>query len=182
MITQTITPSLAAVIRSQAAAIAADPASLPTMAAAFTLGQEITLDLATVRLFHGWLASQLALIPVAVEFVSREVPLAEAVAAIHAGQTIPVSSLGTAPVVGLMTANQNLMFRAVHDHMHACLGVDDTWEGEIATTLGHLNTAPFQLWPIICSEVTGQAAVAIFEGEFPAQRLSAGCIHALSLG
>jgi len=177
-----ITHSLASVIRSQAAAVAADPTSLSAMAQAYTNGPELIISAATVTLFHDWLASQFAVMPCAVEFVSRVVPLAEAVAAIHAGQTMPVSSLGTEPVAGLMTADQNLMFRAVHDHMHACLGVDDTWEGEIATTLGHLNTAPFQLWPIICSEVTGQAAVAIFEGEFPSQRLSAGCIHALSLG
>jgi hypothetical protein len=181
MITQTLTSSLAAEIRSQAAAAASDPASLPTMTQAYTNGPELIISAATVALFHDWLASQFEAIPSAVEFVSRVVPLTEAVAAIHAGQTMPVSSLGTDPVAGLMTADQNLMFRAVHDHMHACLGVDDTWEGEIATTLGHLRTSPSSLWPILCSEVAGQAAVAISTGSFPDKRLSAGCIHSLAM-
>jgi hypothetical protein len=93
---------------------------------------------------------------------------------------MPVSTLGTAPVAGLMTAEQNLMFRAVHDHMHAKLGVDDSWAGELATTLGHLATSAPQIWPILASEVAGQAAVAIFEGEFPEQRLSANCLSPLA--
>jgi hypothetical protein len=80
-----------------------------------------------------------------------------------------------------MTSEQNLMFRAVHDHMHARLGVDDTWAGELATTLGHLHTSCPQIWPILASEVAGQAAVALFEGEFPEQRLSQLCLRMLAL-
>jgi hypothetical protein len=80
-----------------------------------------------------------------------------------------------------MTSGENLIFRAVHDHMHAKLGVDDSWFGELATTLGHLHTAPPQIWPILASEVAGQAAVSIFEGDFPEQRLSGLCLRMLAL-
>jgi hypothetical protein len=173
-------------IRSQATALAADPLALPTMAATFRLGAELSPDADTLALFHTWLSEEFASIPAHVIWCAREVPLAEAVASLTGPRLpgeirrMPVSTLGTAPVAGLMTAEQNLMFRAVHDHMHARLRVDDTWEGELATTLGHLATSCPQIWPILASEVAGQAAVAIFEGEFPEQRLSANCLSVLA--
>ena len=173
-------------IRQGAAALAADPTCLPTMAAMFRLGAELTPDADTLAIFHAWLAAEFASIPAHVIWCDREVPLAEAVASLTGPRLpgeirrMPVSTLGTAPVAGLMTAEQNLMFRAVHDHMHAKLGVDDSWAGELATTLGHLATSAPQIWPILASEVAGQAAVAIFEGEFPEQRLSANCLSPLA--
>jgi hypothetical protein len=181
--TNTLPEGLALSIRHQAQALAADATLLPTMAGAFQLGDELTVSASDLSLFHRWLADEFAAIPARLDFVAREVPLAEAVAALAgpAPRTMPVSTLGTAPVAGLMTSNQNLAFRAVHDAMHARLGVDDSWAGELATTLGHLHTAPPQIWPILASEVAGQAAVAIFEGEFPEQRLSRDCLRVLAL-
>ena len=176
-------------IHAQASRLAADPTTLPTMAAAFRLGAELKPDATTLGLFHQWLADEFQALTasVVVAFVPREVPLTEAVAALRspllpgeARRSMPVSTLGTAPVAGLMTAEQNLMFRAVHDAMHAKLGSDDSWQGELATTLGHMATACPQIWPILASEVAGQAAVAIFEGEFPEQRLSANCLSPLA--
>lgn len=184
--TTTLPASHVSRIREQAAALAADPTTLPTMAAMFRLGDELTPDADTLALFHAWLADEFASIPAHVIWCAREVPLAEAVASLTGPRLpgeirrMPVSTLGTAPVADLMTAEQNLMFRAVHDHMHARLGVDDSWEGELATTLGHLATSAPQIWPILASEVAGQAAVAIFEGEFPEQRLSANCLSPLA--
>jgi hypothetical protein len=176
-------------IHSQAAALAADPTTLPTMAAMFRLGEELVPDPDTLRMFHQWLADEFDALTreVCVAWVNREVPLTEAVAALRGPllpgethRTLPVSTLGTASVAGLMTAQQNLQFRAVHDAMHAKLGSDDSWEGELATTLGHLATSAPQIWPILASEVAGQASVAIFEGEFPEQRLSANCLSPLA--
>lgn len=184
--TTTLPASHVARIREQARQLAADPTTLPTMAAMFRLGDELTPDADTLALFHAWLADEFASIPAEIAFVDREVPLAEAVRALSRPllpgerRIMPVSTLGTAPVAGLMTAEQNLMFRAVHDHMHARLHVDDSWTGELATTLGHLATSAPQIWPILASEVAGQAAVAIFEGEFPEQRLSANCLSPLA--
>lgn len=180
--TTTLPASHVARIREQARQLAADPTTLPTMAALFRLGAELKPDLDTLRMFHEWLADEFASIPAEIAFVDREVPLAEAVLALTRPllpgerRIMPVSTLGTAPVAGLMTARQNLAFRAVHDHMHAKLGADDSWEGELAVTLGHLATSAPQIWNILASEVAGQASVAIFEGEFPEQRLSANCL------
>jgi hypothetical protein len=185
--TNTLPEGLISRIHSQAAALAADPAFLPTMAGAFRVGPEHTPSEADLALFHRWLRDEFAAIPARLDFVAREVPLSEAVHSltrpILPGETriLPVSTLGTSPVAGLMTVEQNLMFRAVHDHMHAKLGVDDSWFGELATTLGHLHTAPPQIWPILASEVAGQAAASIFEGEFPEQRLSGLCLRMLAL-
>jgi hypothetical protein len=185
--TNTLPEGLALSIRQQAQQLAADATLLPTMAAGFQLGDELTVSASDLSLFHRWLADEFAAIPARLDFVAREVPLAEAVAALTGPilpgevRRMPVSTLGTAPVAGLMTAEQNLAFRAVHDAMHARLGVDDTWAGELATTLGHLHTAPPQIWPILASEVAGQAAVAIFEGQFPEQRLSRDCLRVLAL-
>lgn len=173
-------------IRVEAACLAADPLALPTMAAMFRLGAELTPDQTTLDAFHAWLSDEFESIPALIQLVERPVPLTEAVAALTRpvlpgeSRILPVSTIGNTPVDGLMTWTQNLMFRAVHDHMHAKLGVDDTWEGELATTLGHLATSCPQIWPILASEVAGQAAVAIFEGEFPEQRLSANCLSVLA--
>jgi len=185
--TITIPEGLALSIRHQAQQLAKDPSFLSTMAEAFTDGDELTPSASDLALFHSWLADEFASIPAHVIWCDREVPLAEAVAALTGPKLpgevrrMPVSTLGTAPVAGLMTAEQNLMFRAVHDRMHARLGVDDSWEGELATTLGHLHTAPPQIWSILASEVAGQASVAIISGQFPEQRLSRDCLRAIAL-
>jgi hypothetical protein len=185
--TNTLPADLISRIHSQAAALAADPAFLPTMAGAFRVGPEHTPSESDLSLFHRWLADEVAAIPAKLQWVDRPVPLSEAVHALTRPilpgefRIMPVSTLGTSPVAGLMTARQNLAFRAVHDAMHAKLGVDDSWFGELATTLGHLHTAPPQIWPILASEVAGQAAVAIFEGDFPEQRLSGLCLRMLAL-
>jgi hypothetical protein len=185
--TNTLPTALIERIHSQAAALAADPTFLPTMAGAFQVGPEHMPSESDLSLFHRWLADEHVVIPARLDFVAREVPLSEAVAALTGPllpgevRRMPVSTLGTSPVAGLMTVEQNLMFRAVHDAMHAKLGVDDTWFGELATTLGHLHTAPPQIWPILASEVAGQAAVSIFEGDFPEQRLSGLCLRMLAL-
>jgi hypothetical protein len=185
--TNTLPNTLIERIHSQAAALAADPSFLPTMAGAFRLGTEHTPSESDLWLFHTWLVDEVAAIPARIDFVAREVPLSEAVHSLTRPilpgefRVMPVSTLGTSPVAGLMTVGQNLMFRAVHDAMHAKLGADDSWFGELATTLGHLHTAPPQIWPILASEVAGQAATSIFEGEFPEQRLSGLCLRMLAL-
>jgi hypothetical protein len=185
--TNTLPTDLIERIHSQAAALAADPTFLPTMAGAFRVGNEHLTNEYSLILFHRWLADEVAAIPAQLQWVNRPVPLSEAVHSLTRPilpgepRSMPVSTLGTEPVPGLMTERQNLAFRAVHDAMHAKLGVDDSWFGELATTLGHLHTAPPQIWPILASEVAGQAAVSIFEGDFPEQRLSGLCLRMLAL-
>jgi hypothetical protein len=181
-----MTPDLVSRIKAAAKAASADPTLLPTLAAAFTVGEEFVPSPVTLDIFHSWLTREVAMIPAELVWVDRAVPLAEAVHAltrpILPGEVrrMPVSVIGNEPVPGLMTARQNIAFRAVHDAMHAKLGADDSWEGELAVTLGHLMTSPPQIWPILASEVAGQAAVAIFEGAFPTQRLSGACLPMLA--
>jgi hypothetical protein len=185
----TMHPDIVSRIKAAAKAASADPTLLPAMAAAFNLGTEIAPTEIELRWFHAWLSAgvdKLEHAGVSIACVDREVPLTEAMHALTRpllpveDRLLPVSTIGNAPVPGLMTEHENLMFRAVHDAMHAKLGADDSWEGELAVTLGHLMTSPPQIWPILASEVAGQAAVAIFEGEFPEQRLSGACLPMLA--
>ena len=181
-----MSPDTIARIKAAAKTAASDPTLMPAMAAAFTVGQEFIPSQGTLGAFHTWLAREVAMIPAELVWVDREVPLTEAVHTLTRPvlpgevRRMPVSVIGNEPVPGLMTARQNIAFRAIHDAMHATLQADDSWEGELAVTLGHLMTSPPQLWPILASEVAGQAAVAIFEGEFPKQRLSGACLPMLT--
>jgi hypothetical protein len=178
-------PDIVSRIKAAAKTAAVDPTLLPVLAAAFRVGEEFVPSQVTLDIFHNWLAREVAMIPAELVWVDRVVPLTEAVDALTRPvlpgevRRMPVSVIGNDPVHGLMTARQNIAFRAVHDAMHAKLGADDSWEGELAVTLGHLMTSPPQIWPILASEVAGQAAVAIFEGAFPEQRLSGACLPML---
>ena len=110
-------------------------------------------------------------------FVTREVPINEAMAALDRvvlpGETkwLPVSRLHNEPNSDLMSQQQNLMFRAVHDWTHWMLGADATFEGEFNVAMSHIESAPESIHWILWSEVAGQAAVSITEGNFPAQKL-----------
>ena len=110
-------------------------------------------------------------------FVTREVPINEAMAALDRvvlpGETkwLPVSRLHNEPNSDLMSQQQNLMFRAVHDWTHWRLGADATFEGEFNVAMSHIESAPESIHWILWSEVAGQAAVSITEGNFPAQKL-----------
>ena len=110
-------------------------------------------------------------------FVTREVPIDEAMAALNRvvlpGETkwLPVSRLHNEPNSDLMSQQQNLMFRAVHDWTHWRLGADATFEGEFNVAMSHIESAPESIHWILWSEVAGQAAVSITEGNFPAQKL-----------
>jgi hypothetical protein len=151
------------------------------MSAAYLNGPEIVLSPEIKSAFSVWLGDQFRKLTMHVEirYVDCEMPLALAMKLLEVSDILFVSSLGTDPVEGLMDANTNLRFRVVHDLMHHKLGADDSWQGELMVTLGHLQTAPDILWPIIASEVAGKAAVCITTGEFPEQRLSADCIKLL---
>lgn len=110
-------------------------------------------------------------------FVTREVRLSEVMDALNRPvlpgeiKWFPVSRLNNEPNLDLMSTTQNLMFRAVHDWTHWKIGADDTFEGELAVTLEHIKSAPESIHWILFSEVAGQAAVAISQGEFPSQKL-----------
>jgi hypothetical protein len=110
-------------------------------------------------------------------FVSREVHLDEVLAALNRpvlpGETrwFPVSRLFNEPNPDIMSTQQNLWFRAIHDLTHWRIGADDSMEGEFNVTLAHIDTAPPSIHWILWSEVAGQAAIAITTGAFPKQKL-----------
>lgn len=111
-------------------------------------------------------------------FVTRTVSLSEVVSALSRpvlpGETrwFPVSRLHNEPNLDLMSTTQNLWFRAIHDWTHWKIGADDTMSGELAVMQAHIETAPDSIHWIFWSEVAGQAAMAIVEGEFPVQKLA----------
>jgi hypothetical protein len=131
-------------------------------------------------------ASERGFVPQAVD---RDVPLEEAVAAFNRPKLpgewvfVPVSTVGNDPDPSLLTPSENIMFRFLHDWLHAVIGADATFEGELALTLGHIcSAAPNSLlFPVFTSEVLGQAAVATLTGEFPEQRLMGACWNVLWL-
>ncbi len=110
-------------------------------------------------------------------FVTREVSIEEAMSALDRvvlpGEVrwLPVSRLHNEPNPDLMSTQQNLMFRAVHDWMHWKLGADATFEGEFNVAMAHIESAPESIHWLLWSEVACQAAVAITTGEFPHQKL-----------
>lgn len=110
-------------------------------------------------------------------FVTREVPIEEAMAALSRpvlpGETrwLPVSRLFNEPNPDLMSTQQNLMFRAIHDWTHWQEDAGADWDGELAVTVAHTLTAPKEIHWILWSEVAGQAAVNLTTGEFPQQKL-----------
>jgi hypothetical protein len=133
------------------------------------------------RAFADWLADQCwamkrdRIQPV---FVSREVLLSEVMAALNRptlpGETrwFPVSRLFNDPHPDIMSTQQNLWFRAIHDLTHWRIGADDTFEGEFDVAMAHIESAPESIRWILWSEVAGQAAVAITNGTFPQQKLA----------
>jgi len=111
-------------------------------------------------------------------FVTREVSIDEAMSSLNKvvlpGETrwLPISRLNNEPNPDLMSTQQNLMFRAVHDFVHHKIKADATFEGELSVTLAHIESAPPEIHWILWSEVTCQAAVTISTGQFPAQKLA----------
>jgi hypothetical protein len=111
-------------------------------------------------------------------FVTREVSIVEAMAALDRvvlpGETrwLPISRLNNEPNPDLMSTQQNLMFRAVHDFVHHKVNADATFEGELSVTLAHIESAPPEIHWLLWSEVACQAAVTISTGSFPEQKLA----------
>jgi hypothetical protein len=151
-----------------------------TLSAQWQAGQHTTPTTEERNAFRLWLLSEFGKMRASgIEplFVTREVPIDEAMAALDRvvlpGETrwLPVSRLNNEPNPDLMSTQQNLMFRAVHDWTHWKLGADATFEGEFAVAMTHIESAPSSIHWILWSEVAGQAATAITTGEFPQQKL-----------
>jgi len=111
-------------------------------------------------------------------FVTRDVSIDEAMSSLNKvvlpGETrwLPISRLNNEPNPDLMSTQQNLMFRAVHDFVHHKIKADATFMGELNVTLAHIESAPPEIHWLLWSEVACQAAVTISTGQFPQQKLA----------
>jgi len=179
--------------KSQAAAcrtfgIRCETELLQPMADAYLNGPAIETGISSgrqaVRQLHNWIEDGMTAARerrLFMHVVDREVSLEEAVAAITRPalpgewRIVPVSSIGNDPNRSILNPHQNLHFRFLHDWLHAHVGADASFAGELALTAAHMISGSAMTWPIISSEVAGQAAVAITTGQFPEQRLSRAC-------
>ena len=68
----------------------------------------------------------------------------------------------------LLGSEINLIFRAIHDIHHAKLNADFSWQGESASTRHFLSlTDNFLFKQLLFSEILGQSAVYLYNGQFP---------------
>lgn len=72
----------------------------------------------------------------------------------------------------VMSAEENLKLRAVHDYFaHIAGGAGFGLRGEISAYNRHMNFTPKQAAPALFTEVVGQAAYALVYGSFPKQKI-----------
>ena len=152
-----------------------------SIAQAWTEASHTTPTTAERKAFGVWLMRQFnRMRATGIEplFVTRDVPIEEAMAALSRTvlpgelRWLPVSRLNNDPNPDLMSEQQNLMFRAVHDWVHWQENAGADWDGELAVTIAHILTAPKEIHWLLWSEVAGQAAVTLTTGTFPQQKLA----------
>lgn len=184
--------SQAAQLRDKGLKIASQIGFIDSMAFAFMTGDELNDEEIADgnKILGDWIDEGMrtaAQHKIAPHFVDRDVELGEAMAAFsrpilpHETRFIPISTVGNFPDPRLMTPEQNLRFRFLHDWLHFVVDAGADFAGEVSLTLAHMFSADHdsRLWRILASEVAGQASVAITTGEFPEQRLSADCWEVL---
>jgi hypothetical protein len=152
-----------------------------TLSQAWMAAPNTVPTLAERKVFRLWLIDQFSRMRaerIEPLFVTREVSIDEAMAALDKvvlpGEVrwLPISRLNNEPNPDLMSTQQNLMFRAVHDFVHHKIKADATFDGELSVTLEHIKSAPESIHWILWSEVACQAAVTISTGQFPQQKLA----------
>ncbi len=68
----------------------------------------------------------------------------------------------------LLSREINLIFRCIHDMHHVKLNADFSWQGERASTRHFLSlTDNFLFKQLLFSEILGQSAVYLYNGQFP---------------
>lgn len=72
----------------------------------------------------------------------------------------------------LLSPEVNLIFRCIHDLHHVKLNLDFSWQGECASARHIISfTDNFLFQQLLFSEILGQSAVCLAQGEFPAQKV-----------
>lgn len=116
---------------------------------------------------NGWINSEFKSLWFPVQFISAEISLDECKQLFKNSGVLFISSLHNNSKI--LTCEQNLKFRAIHDYSHILLGADSTFEGE--WDVWFHNDAPDSIQWILHSEIVLQAAVTVHTGSFPVQKL-----------
>ncbi|HAJ64305.1 MAG TPA: hypothetical protein DCP31_37940 [Cyanobacteria bacterium UBA8543] len=68
----------------------------------------------------------------------------------------------------LLGRQANMIFRCIHDMHHVKLNADFSWQGECASTRHFMSlTDNFLFKQLLFSEILGQSAVYLYDGQFP---------------
>lgn len=122
---------------------------------------------AELSTLNGWIDSEFKSLWFPVKFISAEISLDQCKQLFKDSGVLFISSLHNNSQI--LTFEQNLKFRAVHDYAHIVLGVDSTFEGEWEVWFN--NDAPDSIQWILHSEIVMQAAATVHTGSFPVQKL-----------
>jgi hypothetical protein len=72
----------------------------------------------------------------------------------------------------LLSPQVNLIFRCIHDLHHVKLNLDFSWQGECASARHIMSfTDNFLFQQLLFSEILGQSAVCLDQGQFPTQKV-----------
>jgi hypothetical protein len=116
------------------------------------------------------------------QFVDRESPLTETVAAFRSRQygssvtEVPITSLYNDDPHPVWSRKENLLFRFVHDYHHHVTGANDTFAGELTVTRHILTPQVRMNLPLarfLASEPVGQSSLFIQSGTYPRQIIAA---------
>lgn len=137
------------------------------LARAYQEGATCPPTAAELHTLNSWIDAEFKAIPCSVKFWTGDISLSECKAEFRKSATLNVSTAHNSHPY--LSKSANAKFRAIHDWQHIVLSADDSFEGEFSTWWN--NNAPESIQWILFSEIVLQAAVAIYSGEFPIQKL-----------
>jgi hypothetical protein len=127
------------------------------------------ISAAELTAWRRWIAAEFSRIPHPIRTVGQDVTLPECARLLaHTGR-LYISSISLSHP--LLSAAENLRFRAVHDWHHLTIGADSTFAGELAAYRRSAESAPTCIHWVLFSEIVLQAAARLYTGEFQPQKL-----------
>lgn len=121
-----------------------------------------------LALLRGWIYSEFVKIPYCVNFQDSDINLPEAASLQAESGVLWVSVANISHP--FLSAQENSLFRAVHDAHHIEIGADSTLNGEILACERACSTAPAEIHWMLRSEIVLQAAACIATGKFQPQK------------
>lgn len=121
-----------------------------------------------LALLRGWIFQEFVRIPYCVNFQDSDIDLPEACKLQAESGVLWVSVANISHP--FLSAQENSLFRAVHDAHHISCGADSTLNGEILAFEHACLTAPIEIHWMLRSEIVLQAAACIATGKFQPQK------------